>query len=141
MKKLTIVLIVAAFLILLGVAAIFLLPRKPVVEAVVDIKPDSVNLHDPPKWFNASIRLPEPYNVSDINVTSLRLEQIPAVEAVIEDSVLTARFDGATVTNLLWTKTYHMGLTSPAMVELKVTGLVDETEFEGRDEIEVVWSG
>jgi rhodanese-related sulfurtransferase len=47
--------------------------------AVIDIKPDTLNLKSNGKWVTCYIELPTPYSVSDINVTTVKLnDAIPA---------------------------------------------------------------
>jgi len=54
-------------------------PTPPVITATVDIHPQTLNLRSRGKWITAFIELPEDYNVADINVSSIMLnDTIPA---------------------------------------------------------------
>lgn len=46
------------------------------ITATIDVKPDTLNLKSDGKWVTCYIELPAPYNVSDINVTTVRLNGI-----------------------------------------------------------------
>jgi hypothetical protein len=51
-----------------------------VVEATIDIGPDTLNLKSKGKWITAYIELPEGYDVADIDATTVLLnDTVPAV--------------------------------------------------------------
>jgi len=54
-------------------------PKPPAITATVDIAPKSLNLKGKGRWITAHIKLPEGYNVSDIDVSTIMLnDTIPA---------------------------------------------------------------
>lgn len=103
-------------------------PPPPTIVATVDVRPDELNLKSKGKWITAYIKLPEGYNVGDINVFTILLnDRVPAESSKVRGEMLTVRFDRSRVIALL-------GQTGE--VELTVTGfLSDVTPFEGSDTI------
>lgn len=111
-------------------------------QAVIDINPDTLNLGSKVKWVTAYIELPKGYDVNDIDVTTVLLnEAVEAEERPIEigdyDSDGTAdlmvKFDGAEVQDLL---------DPEGEFELTVSGeLTDGTPFDGSDTIRVIDKG
>jgi len=109
----------------------------PLIKAEVQIVPKLVDLKNPPQFFLVAIRLPEPYNVSNINVTTVQLDGVPAYEGVVENNTLEVKFDGVAVANMIYSKLYHIITPPEEEVELKVSGKVDDLIFEGTDVITV----
>jgi hypothetical protein len=109
------------------------------INATVDIDPDTLNLKSKGKWITAYIELPSNYNVSDIYVSTVRLEDnISAEEHPTEigdqdkDGIpdLMVKFDRLEVQKML---------LIPGKYTLKISGeLIAGTEFEGRDTIRVI---
>jgi hypothetical protein len=54
---------------------------KPVVSAVVDIKPDTLNLKSKGNWITAYIELPDGYDVNDINISTVLLNYVIPAES------------------------------------------------------------
>ncbi|MFQ6115555.1 MAG: hypothetical protein ACE5NG_15960, partial [bacterium] len=83
----------------------------PAATATVDIKPDTLNLIGKGKWTTTYIELPEGYNVSDIDVSSISLNGTVPVDLDAptdigdydEDDVsdLMVKFDRAAVTSYI----------------------------------------
>lgn len=109
-------------------------PCEPnIVEATIDIDPDTLNLKSRGRWITCYIWLPEDHNVEDINAASILLEDVIEAEwkwFEIEDQVLMVKFNRSEV----------QGMLEPnEAVELTVTGdLADGNEFEGTDTIRVI---
>jgi hypothetical protein len=105
------------------------------VEAVVDVVPDTVNLRSKGKWLSCKIWLPEDYNVADVNSETVFIEdEIPAewIWFNEEQNVVMAKFARSQLQEIL----------EPGEVELTVTGfLADGTYFEGKDTIRVIDKG
>jgi len=118
-----------------------------VVEATIDIEPDTLNLKSKGKWITAYIELPEGYDVADIDATTVLLnDTVPAVtdpkydfvsdpgeyitdnddDGILERMV---KFDRSAVQTIL-----EVG----DEVEITVTGEVAGTPFEGSDIIRVI---
>lgn len=120
--------------------------------ATVDIAPNTLNLKSKGKWITAYIELPEEYDVNDINVSTILLnDTVPAEMHPTDigdkdgDGVpdLMVKFDRASVidyieNNMDWANPER---TKPLtyMIILTVTGtLYDDTQFEGGDTIRVL---
>jgi probable HAF family extracellular repeat protein len=109
---------------------------EPVIEAKVDIDPNTFNLHSKGKWITCYIWLPEDYDVADVNSYSVMFEN--EVEASWiwfdeEHEVVIAKFPRSEVQQLL------VELDLLGEVEIAISGeLVDGTIFEGSDIIHVI---
>jgi len=110
--------------------------RAFTLTATVDIKPDALNVNMKGRWITAYIGLPEGYNVSNIDPSTIRLEGLFSPErSNIEGEALMVKFDAPSVTNYVLGQLYHMGLKRTS-IELRVTGqLKDGTHFSGSDTI------
>jgi hypothetical protein len=109
----------------------------PAIEAVVKIRPRTLNLQSKGRWIMCVIRLPEDYNVADIDPNSILLEdEIPADRVWLQDEFAVVKFSRSALQKLL------TDLETPAEVELLVSGeLSDGTIFEGTDTIRVIDKG
>lgn len=107
--------------------------------ATVDIKPDTLNLNMNGKWITVFVGLPEGYNVTDIDQSTILLEDLFSPEwSNVENGVLMTKFDALTVIDYLWGQLYHMG-GRRGVVELRVAGqLTDGTQFSGSDKITIM---
>jgi len=126
-------------IILLGFQLLSPLSSAFNLTATVDIKPDTLNVNMRGRWITAYIGLPEGYNVSDIEPSTILLEGLFSHQwSSIEGEVLMVKFDASSLTDYLLGQLYHMGLERTS-IELKVTGqLKDGTSFEGIDTITVM---
>jgi hypothetical protein len=98
------------------------------LEATIDINPNTLNLKSKGKWITGYIELPDGYDVNDIDISTVRLNDvIPAEWGNVVGDRLMVKFDRSDVQDIL----------VPGMYNLKVTGeLTDGTLFEGySDEI------
>jgi hypothetical protein len=101
------------------------------ISATIDIDPNTLNLKSKGRWITCYIDLPDGYDVNDIDINTILLEDtIPAEWGDIQGDTLMVKFDRSNVEDML----------SPGTYNLKVTGkLKDGTEFEGySDEITVI---
>jgi hypothetical protein len=117
------------------------------VPAMVNVKPDTLNLKSKGKWITAYIELPEGYNIHDIDISSILLNDTIPVDMSAPTAVgdydsdgipdLMVRFNRTAVCQLILSKGVMLG-----NVTLTVSGkLYDGTEFEGCDTIRVRMPG
>jgi hypothetical protein len=107
--------------------AIFEAPKG----ATIDMDPNTLNLKSKGKWVTGYIGPPGNYNVDDVNINTVLLEDsIPIEWSVAQKDILMVKFDRSELEDKL----------SPGTFNLKVTGeLKDGTTFEGySDEIRVI---
>jgi hypothetical protein len=104
--------------------------QKPLIQAAVDIKPDTLNLHSKGKWITCYIRLPEGYDIAIMDPDSVRLEEvIPADSVSLEEQVAIVKFSRQDVQDSL----------EKGYVELTISGmLADGAIFVGKDVIRVI---
>ncbi len=105
--------------------------EKSILQATIDIDPDTLNLKSKGRWITCYIEFSEGYDVHDINISTIMLEDvIPAEWGDVQNDTLMVKFDRSEVEDML----------SPGTYNLKVTGkMIDGTEFEGySDEIRVI---
>lgn len=135
-KSLLIALVFSA-LILIGFQALST-GKAFTLTATVDVNPDSINLNRQGRWITAYISLPEGYNVSDIDRSSILLEgQFSPEWSNIECERLMVKFDASLVTPYLWDRLNHMG--NRVSIELTVTGkLTNGTPFTGSDTVTIM---
>ncbi|MHC4912231.1 MAG: hypothetical protein ACYTE5_04395, partial [Planctomycetota bacterium] len=132
-----------------NIHAYLLIPLPMVVEAEVEISPNTLNLRSKGKWITCHIRLPEEYDVADVNPYSVFLEDEIEAEWIWFDEdqqVVMAKFSRRAVKEELGE------LETTGEVELVVSGelsdglvvsgeLSDGTIFEGTDTIRVIDKG
>ena len=112
------------------------------IQATIVIDPDTLNLNSKGKWITCYIELPEDYDVEDIEVSTIKLnDEVPAesrptgVGDCDDDGIaeLMVKFDRSAVQEIL---------EAGDEVEITVTGeLNDDTKFEGSDTIRVINKG
>jgi len=103
-------------------------PPPPAITATVNIKPDSLNMKNKGQWIKAYIKLSEGYDVGDIDVSTILLNNtIPAISSRVIENKLTVRFD----------RTEVMALLSVGEATLTITGEVNGTPFEASGTIRV----
>ena len=124
------------------------------IPATVNIDPDTLNLRSKGKWITSYIELPEGYNVSDIDIYSIRLNDTipvsllanPPVPVPIEigdydsDGIpdLMVKFNRTEVASWVY---IDLGIEY-GNVTLTISGqLFDGTPFEGIDTVKVLFPG
>jgi len=105
----------------------------PPIPADVNIEPDTLNLQSKGNWLTCRIRLPEDYNVADIDPNSIFLEGIISADSLqINNNAAVVKFSRSEVQSIL----------SIGENEITITGeLLDGTVFEGTDTIRVISKG
>jgi len=112
-----------------------------IVEATVDIDPDTLNLKSKGKWITCYIELPEGYDVHNIDVSTIMLNG--QVSAELRPSEI-GDCDGDGIADLMvkFSRSAVQAIVQPGEVELTVSGeLADGTKFEGSDTIMVINPG
>lgn len=103
-----------------------------IIAADIDIDPDTLNLRSKAKWIKCYIRLPEGYDVANIDPESILLNGEVAPDRCRvhkAKQMLIVRFYRSQV----------QAIVEPGEVELTVSGeLTDGTKFEGADTITVI---
>ncbi len=125
---------------------ITLLPSPQVLTATIDFHPHSLNLKSRGKWITAYIELPQGYDVADINVSSIMLNntvQAKACPTKIRDHdcdkilELMVKFDREEVIQYILSSVNAKGKFTT--VALTLTGkLEDGTPFEGTDNVKII---
>jgi hypothetical protein len=114
------------------------------IDALVEIKPETLNLKKN-GVITVFVELPSPYNVTDIDVDTVKLHVEDAVgsvvplRCVVADGKLVAKFDASDVADLILLG--HMQPIPPQDNELKdlvVEGQVKGEHFEGSDRIRII---
>jgi len=109
------------------------------IPAPIDIDPDALNLKSEGKWITCYIELPEGYDVADIDVSTVVLNDLVPAESR-PTGILDHDGDGILELMVKFSRSAVQGLLGTAdEAELTVTGeLADGTPFEGADTIKVV---
>ncbi len=108
-------------------------------ETTIDIDPDTLNINSTGTWITCYIELPDDYDVEDINISSIILnETVPAEPKPINISDYDE--DGITDLMVKFNRQDVIDILEPGDdVEIKISGeLLDGTKFEGIDYIKVI---
>jgi len=108
-----------------------------VTELSVDVNPDTLNFRSNGRWITVRITPPSGRTADQIDIDTLMLwvdgEGIPALWGNVQDGVLMAKFDRASLQEIV---------VEGESVEIRVTGeYTDGTGFEGYDTIRVINPG
>jgi len=118
-------------------------PNDPnVINAAINIDPDTLNLKSKGKWITCRIELPEGYDVHDIDVSTIMLNGVvPAQPRPVE--ITDTNGDGVAELMVKFSRSAVQALLTPdEETELIVSGeLADGTIFEGTDTIRVIDPG
>jgi hypothetical protein len=105
---------------------------NPTIEAGVDIKPDTLNTKSRGRWMTCYIDLPMGYDVHDIVLDSIVLENIVFIEkGDIQDSTLMVKFKRSDVIDLFQSKQDAHKITIKGELN-------NGMQFEGYDWIRVI---
>jgi hypothetical protein len=116
--------------------------------ATVDIDPNTLDLKSDYEWVTCYIELPLIYDVWDIDVSSILLNDTIPVDDGVPAEIGDYDSDGIPDLMVQFNRTeltahiYHVSGIIYGNVTLTITGqLADETMFEGSDTIEVMFGG
>jgi ELWxxDGT repeat protein len=110
----------------------------PTITSEVDFVPNTLILRSKAKYYTCFIELSHPFNIADIVVSSIRLNDI--IPAELSPTAITDHdSDGIFELMVKFKGTYVRNILSPGFnVEIKITGeLIDGTIFEDSDYIRV----
>ena len=110
-----------------------------VIEATIDIDPDTLNLKSKGKWITAYIELSEGYNIAEIEISSILLNDV--VEAENKPSSIGDYDDDGILDLMIKFKRADVidMLEEGNDVEIVITGaLTDGPQFQGSDTIRVI---
>jgi hypothetical protein len=80
-----------------------------IIDAIIDIDPDTLNLGSKGRWITCYISLPDDYDVNDIDINTILLEDtIPAEWGDIQNDTLMVKFDRSEVEDMLFPGTYNL---------------------------------
>jgi hypothetical protein len=87
----------------------------PILQATINIDPDTLNLKSKGRWITVYITLPSGYEINDIDIDTIMLEDtIPAEWGDVQNDTLMVKFDRSEVED-------YIGIPQDA-IELTVTG-------------------
>jgi hypothetical protein len=125
-------------------------PSPPFISATININPETLNLISRGKWITAYIELPEGYDVADINVSSISLNDTIPVDPSAPSAIgdydnddapdLMVKFNRAEVISYLISNVdvTEFFVNRFMTVTLTLSGkLYDGTPFQGSDNIRI----
>jgi len=129
-------------------------PLPPVINATIDIDPDTLNLKSHGEWISCYIELPEDYSVKNIEVSTILLNYSTSVDSEAPTQIgdydsdgsedLMVKFDRAEIIEWLGIGDYGEDTGKSVEVTLTITGEVmgvEPSPFEGSDSVEVLLKG
>lgn len=111
------------------------------VEAIIDIDPDTLNLKSKGKWVTCYIELPEDYDVSDIDTSTVKLnyEDFDEISAELHPTEVGDHdTDGIPDLMVKFDRQELIAILSVGEAKLTITGEVNGSPFEGTDTINVI---
>jgi len=113
-------------------------PAPPIVEATVDITPEAVNLKSNGKWVTCYLELPQDYNVRNIDLDALRVNDTVGMAPDAPTEVGDYNADGILDLMVKFDRQDVISLLSVGDATLTITGEVNGAPFEGSDIIRVI---
>jgi len=114
----------------------------------VDIDPNTLNLKSNGEWIMAYMELPEGYNVEDIDVSTIMLNNTIRVDLDAPTQIgdydldgitdLMVKFDRVSINESLGAIDYSEQTPRRCSVTIAITGKVSDVKFQGLDTIEVL---
>ena len=121
---------------------------EPAIPAIIDVHPSALNLRSKGQWITAYIELPEGYDVNDIDVETILLNDTFSVDFTAPTQIGDHDMDGISDMMVKFNRTqldafiYHVFGIRYGQVTLKITGqLFERAPFEGSDTISVNYAG
>jgi parallel beta-helix repeat protein len=119
-----------------------------IIQAIIDIDPDTLNIGSKGKWITSYIELPEGYLVEDIDIDSVALTKInddlldPPLYTIGPSEIGDYDDDGIPDLMVKFDRQELISLLEVGDAELTVAGeLYDGTPFEGSDTVRVIDKG
>jgi len=110
----------------------------PYVGASIDINPYTLNLKSKGRWITAYVGLPEGYNVADIDVSTILLDDAIAVDSEAPTEIEDYDADGIPDLMIKFDRAEVIASLSVGEATLTIIGKVNGTLFEGSDIIRVI---
>ena len=111
--------------------------RTPVISATMDINPDTLNLKSKGKWITCYIELPEGYDVFDIDVSTIMMNDTILAE-LHPTEIGDYDTDGVLDLMVKFDRQEVIALLGAGEATLAITGEVSGIPFEGSDTIRVI---
>ncbi|MEW6593051.1 MAG: hypothetical protein AB1305_05190, partial [Candidatus Hadarchaeota archaeon] len=117
------------------------------IPAAVDIDPDTLNLKGNGRWITAYIELPQGYDVRNVDISSIKLNNAVASESgqsygfVKDPEIRDRNGNGLPELMVKFDRAAVQALASVGDVKLTVTGKWHAVLFEGSDNIRVIDPG
>jgi len=109
----------------------------PVMAASIDFDPEILNTRSRGRWMTAYIKLPEGYDVSDIDISTVMLNDV--IEAELRPTEIgDCDADGILDLMVKFKRQDLIAISSPGEDILTITGEVNGRPFEGSDTIKVI---
>ena len=108
-----------------------------VVSSSIDINPDILNLKSKGRWIAAYLEPPEDYNVSDIDVSTVKLNNVVSAET-FPTKIGDYDHDGIPDLMVKFDRQEVIVILSVGEATLAITGKVNGILFEGSDTIRVI---
>ncbi len=119
------------------------------IRAIVDIDPNTLNLKSNGEWITCYIELPVSFDVGDIVVNTILLNGTIGIDLESPTQIgdydcdgiadLMVKFDRSTVIDWLRLADYSQDTGKSFEVNMKITGMVTGTPFEGADTVKVLF--
>jgi N-acetylneuraminic acid mutarotase len=108
------------------------------INAMIDIDPDKLNLKSNGEWVTCYIELPEGYQVKDIDISTIKFNNVVLAEAKPTE-ISDYDYDGITDLMVKFDRAIVIKILEPGEdVEILITGKINNIEFEGFDYINVI---
>jgi hypothetical protein len=126
----------------------FYAEQPSTIPATINIEPNTLNLKSKGEWITNYIELPEGYDVSDVDIASIKLNDTitidPSAPITIKDYIedgmsdLIVKFNKNQIIEWLYTLISIEETIHPHEVMVRTTGTIKEATFEGYQTIKII---